>query len=167
LTLDKKKIGRTEVGKTVIQVKEPVQPKTAEESMETEEEDETEEDEPETSKTKKFRAKEMPSIEEIKEWDTKALVNFLQKQNLSLYLDFEVFYAQEITGKIFLELTKQDLQSCGLKFGPAKEIAELIEELKEKKRKASSSYHSLKEVLKKHGIEGSSIGNLSQFTPGK
>ena len=129
-------------------------------------EDETDEEvDHETSKTRRLKTKETPSIEEIKKWDTGNLIDFLQKQDLDI--DFEIFHSQRITGKIFLELTKKELQSCGLKLGPAKVIAELIKEIKEKKRKTSSSYRSLKEVLNKYGIEGNSIGNISQFTPGK
>ncbi|RIA98359.1 hypothetical protein C1645_129345 [Glomus cerebriforme] len=163
------KIGRTGGLKTehVVQVEEPVQVKTAEESvqMKTEEDESDEEDEPETSKKSKgkLKAKETPSIEEIKKWDTEALITFLQKQELELDNKyFDVFHTQEINGKTFLELTKKELQNCGLKLGPAKTIAELIKELK---KRASLSYHNLKEVLNKHGIEGSNTGNISQFTP--
>ena len=132
--------------------------------MDTEDESD-EEGEHETLKTRRLRAKETPSIEEIKKWDTGTLIDFLQKQDLNF--DFEIFQTQGITGKIFLDLTKKELQSCGMKLGPAKVIVELIKEIKERKRKTSSSYHSLKEVLNKFGIEGNSIGNISQFTPGK
>ena len=163
MTLDLKKIGRT---RAVVKEGDPLQLKTAEESVQVDTEEETEEeDEHETSKTRRLKAKETPSIEEIKKWDTGMLIDFLQKQGLDI--DFDIFHTQGITGKIFLELTKKELQSCGLKLGPAKVIAELIKEIKEAKRRTSSSYQSLKEVLNKYGIEGNSIGNISQFTPGK
>ncbi|CAB4419216.1 unnamed protein product [Rhizophagus irregularis] len=131
--------GRTEVLKTrnVIQVEEPIQVKTAEDpvQMEIEEDESDDDDEPETSKKDKgkLKAKETPSIEEIKKWDTGTLITFLQEQDLGLDNKyFDTFHLQEINGKIFLELTKKELQSY---------------------------------VLNKYGIEGSSIGNISQFSP--
>jgi len=166
----KKKIGRTGVLKTdTVQVEEPIQVKTVGEpvQMETEEDESDEEDEPETSKKDKgkLKAKETPSIEEIKKWDTGTLITFLQKQDLELDNKyFDVFHTQEINGKTFLELTKKELQSCGFKLGPTKIIADLIKEIK---KRTSPSYHSLKDVLNKHGIEGSGIGSISQFSPGK
>ncbi|RGB41257.1 hypothetical protein C1646_810789 [Rhizophagus diaphanus] len=161
--------GRTEVLKTrnVIQVEEPIQVKTAEDpvQMETEEDESDDDDEPETSKKDKgkLKVKETPSIEEIKKWDTGTLITFLQGQDLGLDNKyFDTFYLQEINGKIFLELTKKELQSCGFKLGPAKIIADLIKELK---KRSFSSYYNLRDVLNKYGIEGSSIGNISQFSP--
>ncbi|GBB83337.1 hypothetical protein RclHR1_10060010 [Rhizophagus clarus] len=162
--------GRTDVLKThnVTQVEEPIQVKTVEEPVQMEiEEDESDDDddEPETSKKDKgkLKAKETPSIEEIKKWDTGILISFLQKQDLGFDNKyFDIFHTQEINGKIFLELTKKELQSCGFKLGPAKVIVDLIKELK---KRTSSSYHNLKDVLNKYGIEGSSIGNISQFSP--
>ncbi|CAB4486139.1 unnamed protein product [Rhizophagus irregularis] len=161
--------GRTEVLKTrnVIQVEEPIQVKTAEDpvQMEIEEDESDDDDEPETSKKDKgkLKAKETPSIEEIKKWDTGTLITFLQEQDLELDNKyFDTFHLQEINGKIFLELTKKELQSCGFKLGPAKIIADLIKELK---KRSFSSYYNLRDVLNKYGIEGSSIGNISQFSP--
>ena len=41
-----------------------------------------------------------------------------------------------------------------MKGGPAKNLVDFAKECKEKKLKAFSSYRSLKEVLKKYGIDG-------------
>jgi hypothetical protein len=149
-------------------VEEPIQVKTAEEPVQIEEdESDDDDDEPETSKKDKgkLKAKETPSIEEIKRWDTEILITFLQKQDLGIDNKyFDIFHMQEINGKIFLELTKKELQSCGFKLGPAKIIADLIKELK---KRTFFPYQNLKNVLNKYGIEGNSIGNISQFNPGK
>jgi hypothetical protein len=72
----------------------------------------------------------MPTIKDVKEWDTKDLINFLREQNLKLdEKHFEVFRAQEITGLAFLKLTKKELEKCGLKSGPAIIITGLIKKI--------------------------------------
>lgn len=72
----------------------------------------------------------MPTIKDVKEWDTYELIDFLRGQNLKLdEKHFEVFHAQEITGLAFLKLTKEELEECGLKIGPAIVITELIKKL--------------------------------------
>jgi hypothetical protein len=46
-------------------------------------------------------------------------------------------------------------------------LAKFAKECKEKKKRAFSTYRSLKEVLAKYGIKSSSITSIPQFEPGK
>ena len=49
--------------------------------------------------------------------------------------------------------------------GPATRLVKFAKECKVKKLKAFSSYKSLKEVLKKYGIDGNGMGTIRQFLP--
>lgn len=85
--------------------------------------------------------------DEIKKYDTGALISFLQERNLGLDLDDENIISNEkITGRDFLDMTKQDFQEYGMKGGPAVRLAKFTKECKEKKLRAFLTYRSLKEV---------------------
>ncbi|CAG8654688.1 3443_t:CDS:2, partial [Scutellospora calospora] len=77
----------------------------------------------------------LPSVEEIRKWDTPdTLINFLKNPKLCLNLKedhFKFFHSQEIDGPAFLLLTEEVLISDGLKRGPAVKIANLIKEILE------------------------------------
>ncbi|CAG8547226.1 7886_t:CDS:2, partial [Racocetra fulgida] len=99
--------------------------------------------------------------DEIKNWDTDKLIKFLECQNLNLKKHhFDIIRDQEITGYTFLDFTEQKFRECGLKVGPASDLAKFVREFKEKKRRSFSSYKTqkdLKEILMKHGIDGNGI----------
>jgi hypothetical protein len=71
----------------------------------------------------------------------------------------------EVNGRAFLKTSKEEFQGLGLGFGPAKNLADFAKECKDKKKRAFSSYRSLKEVLTKYGIDGNGIGTIRQFPP--
>ena len=74
----------------------------------------------------------MPTIKEIKGWDTEELITYLRGQDLKLdEKHFDVFRTQEITGLSFLGLTKSELEEIGLKIGPTIVITGLIKKLKD------------------------------------
>ncbi|PKK65290.1 hypothetical protein RhiirC2_786375 [Rhizophagus irregularis] len=62
-------------------------------------------------------------------------------------------------------MSKDDFKECGLKIGPATLLAKEVRTLKEKPKRAFSSYKSLKEVLTEYGIDGNGIGTIRQFPP--
>ncbi|RIB19027.1 hypothetical protein C2G38_2141827 [Gigaspora rosea] len=107
--------------------------------------------------------------DEIKKWDTDKLIKFLECQGLNLKKHhFDIIRDQEITGYTFLDFTEQKFRECGLKVGPASDLAKFVREFKEKKKRSFSSYKTqkdLKEILMKHGIDGNGIGTIRQFPP--
>ena len=105
--------------------------------------------------------------DEIKKYKTKELIDFLHKEeDLELEEeDLEILRKQRINGRDFLKVTEEKLRSIGLALGPATRLADFAKECKEKKLRAFSSYKSLKEVLKKYGIDGNGIGTIRQFPP--
>lgn len=71
-------------------------------------------------------------IEEIKGWSRNGVELFLRGKKNELNLqgsDIDKMYNNEINGKIFLTLTRNDLQSIGLPLGPAKSVENLIKEI--------------------------------------
>src|SRR2546429_8260795 len=105
--------------------------------------------------------------DEIKKYKTKELIDFLRKEE-DLELSekvFEILEKQEVNGRDFLKTTKEEFLSYGMPGGPAKRLADFAKDCKEKKLRAFSSYKSLKEVLKKYGIDGNGIGTICQFPP--
>ena len=107
--------------------------------------------------------------EEIKKYKTEALIEYLQKEE-DLGLDdddLEIIRKEKVTGRAFLDMTEQKFRDCELKIGPAVTLAKFAKDCKEKKKRAFSSYRSLKEVLAKYGIKSSSITSIPQFEPGK
>jgi hypothetical protein len=107
----------------------------------------------------------------VENWDTETLIDFLKEQNLKLddKKHYDILRKQEVDGQAFLELTKEELLASPYNFpgGPAIKLAKEIKTLKEKPKRAFSTYRSLKEVLAKYGIEDSRITAIPQFTPSK
>ncbi len=104
--------------------------------------------------------------DEVKKYKTKELIDFLcKKEDLDLSEKvFEILEKEEISGCDFLKTTKQDFQEYGLKGGPATRLANFAKECKEKKRRAFSTYHSLKEVLAKYGIDSNGTEAIPLFS---
>ena len=48
--------------------------------------------------------------------------------------------------------------------GPAMRLVKFAKEYKDKKKRAFSTYRSLKEVLMKYSIDGNGIGTIHQFS---
>src|ERR1043165_3359196 len=97
--------------------------------------------------------------DEIKKYKTEALIEYLRKEE-DLGLDdddLEIIRKQKITGRAFLKLTEEKLMQDGMKRGPATVLADFAKDCKDKKKRAFSSYRSLKEVLTKYGIDGNGI----------
>ncbi|RGB26462.1 hypothetical protein C1646_721113 [Rhizophagus diaphanus] len=102
----------------------------------------------------------------VENWDTETLIDFLKEQNLKLEeKHYDILRNEEITGLSFLDMTEEKLRSYGFKGGPATLLAKEAKTLKEKPKRAFSSYRSLKEVLAKYGIDGNGIGTIRQFPP--
>ncbi|RIA96787.1 hypothetical protein C1645_814816 [Glomus cerebriforme] len=102
----------------------------------------------------------------VENWDTETLIDFLKEQNLKLEEKYyNILCNEEITGLSFLDMTEEKLSSYGFKGGPATLLTKEAKTLKEKLKRAFSSYHSLKEVLVKYGIDSNGIGNICQFLP--
>ena len=103
--------------------------------------------------------------DEIKKYDTAKLIEFLQGQGLNLVKDdFDIIENERVGGQDFLDMTKQDFRDYGMKGGPATRLAKFAKDCKEKKLKAFSSYCSLKEVLKKYGIDSNGTDTIPLFT---
>ena len=100
----------------------------------------------------------------IKNYGTEDLIEYLEKKELPFDdEDMEIFRREKITGFEFLETTKQDFRNYGFKEGPATRLVKFIEELKETKLRAFSSYVSLKEVLQKYNLNSDGIGSIPLF----
>ena len=100
--------------------------------------------------------------DKIKKYKMEVLIEFLQKEeNLDLNdNNFEIIRKQKIMGYDFLKTSKEEFEHYGMLGGPAKRLADFAKECKEKKKRAFSSYRSLKEVLEKYGIKSSSITSI-------
>src|SRR5205823_11100817 len=104
----------------------------------------------------------------VENWDTETLIDFLKEQNLKLDDDdLGILRNEKITGLSFLDMTEEKLRSYGFKGGPATLLAKEAKTLKEKPKRAFSSYRSLSEVLAKYDINSDSITSIPQFAPGK
>ncbi|GBB89935.1 hypothetical protein RclHR1_01680006 [Rhizophagus clarus] len=104
----------------------------------------------------------------VENWDTETLIDFLKEQNLKLDDDdLGILRKQKVDGQAFLELTEEKLLVSPYNFpgGPAIKLAKEIKALKEKPKRAFSTYRSLKEVLTKYSIDGIGIGTIRQFPP--
>src|ERR1044072_4576178 len=104
--------------------------------------------------------------DEIKKYKTKELIDFLRKEeDLELEPeDYDIIEKERINGRAFLNITEEKLRSYGMKGGPASNIAVFAKECKDKKLKAFSSYRSLKEVLKKYGIDSNGTDTIPLFS---
>src|ERR1051325_599054 len=101
----------------------------------------------------------------VENWDTETLIDFLKEQNLKLDDDdLAIFRNEKITGLSFLDMTKDDFKECGLKIGPATLLAKEAKTLKEKPKRAFSSYRSLSEVLAKYGIDSNGTDTIPLFS---
>ncbi|GES98251.1 hypothetical protein GLOIN_2v1709121 [Rhizophagus clarus] len=107
--------------------------------------------------------------DEIKEYNTAKLIEYLRGQGLNLVKDdFDIIENERVGGQDFLDMTKQDFRDYGMKGGPATRLAKFAKECKDKKLRSFSSYKTkkdLKEVLAKHGVEDGRITDIPQFTP--
>ncbi len=102
----------------------------------------------------------------VENWDTETLIDFLKEQNLKLDDDdLGILRNEKITGQTFLGLTKEELQGIGLKLGPVKALLDEIKALKEKLKRAFSSYLSLSEILAEYGLDFDGIDSIPLFTP--
>ena len=69
----------------------------------------------------------------VKDFDTKGLIDYLERKNLKLDKDnIEILRKEKISGLVFLKLTKEDFRSIGLALGSATVLAEFIEDLSQK-----------------------------------
>ena len=100
----------------------------------------------------------------VENWDTETLIDFLKGLDDD---DFSILRKKKITGQDFLDMTEERLLAFPYNFpgGPAMRLAKEAKVLKEKPKRAFSSYRSLKEVLTKYGIDGNGIGTIRQFPP--
>src|SRR5205085_11733511 len=102
----------------------------------------------------------------VENWDTETLIDFLKEQNLKLDDDdLGILRKEKIDGPSFLDMTEEKFMQAGLKMGPAMKLAKEAKTLKEKPKRAFSSYLSLSEVLAEYGIDGNGIGTIRQFPP--
>ncbi|KAF0358251.1 hypothetical protein F8M41_014464 [Gigaspora margarita] len=119
-----------------------------------------------TSSTTATRNEIPTLVDEIKKHDTGALISFLQEWDLGLDLyDKNIIRNVKITGRDFLDITKQDFQEYGIKGGPAIRLVKFAKECKEKKLKVFSIYRSLKEVLEKYDLASKGTEIIPIFTP--
>ncbi|CAG8641726.1 1752_t:CDS:2, partial [Paraglomus occultum] len=83
----------------------------------------------------------------IKDYKTEELIDYLlRRENLDL----------------------EEFRSYGLKAGPAKRLADFIDEMSEQKLRSFSSYKTLdelKDVLRKYKVNGEDITSIKQFNP--
>src|SRR3954471_1123302 len=102
----------------------------------------------------------------VENWDTETLIDFLKEQNLKLDDDdLGILRNEKITGLSFLDMTKDDFKECGLKIGSASLLAKEAKSLKEKPKRAFSSYLSLSEVLAEYGYDSDGIDSIPLFSP--
>ncbi|CAG8565877.1 12864_t:CDS:2 [Ambispora leptoticha] len=101
----------------------------------------------------------------VENWDTETLVLYLQEQGLKLDdEDFAIIRKEKIDGQVFLDMTEEKFRSYGLAGGPAMKLAKEAKSLKTMPKRSFSSYHSLKEVLTKYGMESEGIEAIPLFT---
>ena len=110
--------------------------------------------------------------EVVRKYKTKELIDFLRKEeNLELDDDdLNIIKKQKITGRAFLNTTKEELRSYGIPGGPASDLADFAKELGKHKLKSVSSYKTqkdLSEVLEEYEIAGGDITLIPQFIPRK
>ena len=82
--------------------------------------------------------------------------------------DLEIIRKQKIMGRDFLKTSKEEFERYGMLGGPAKRLAEVAKECKEKKLRSFSSYKTKKElgeVLRKYGIDSNEITKIPPFEP--
>src|SRR3954454_8941347 len=72
---------------------------------------------------------------------------------------------EKITGLSFLDMTEEKFEKCGLEMGPAMRLTKEVQTLKEKPKRAFSSYLSLSEVLAEYGLDSDGIDSIPLFEP--
>ena len=66
---------------------------------------------------------------EIKKYKTAELISYLQEQELGLSEEvIKILENNDVTGRAFLKMTKQDFQDINLKAGPALVLADFAKE---------------------------------------
>jgi hypothetical protein len=109
--------------------------------------------------------------DEIKKYNTDELISFLRGQDLGLSESaLKILENEDVTGRAFFKMTKQDFRDIDIKAGPALVLADFAKECKDKKLRSFSSYKTkkdLKEVLAKYGVEDGRITDIPQFAPSK
>lgn len=74
-------------------------------------------------------------MSEIILYDTEELISYLRVHDDLQQLieeDFDIIRKERITGRSFLKLTEEKLRSYGMKGGPASDLADFVESLREK-----------------------------------
>ena len=86
----------------------------------------------------------------VKDFDTEGLIEYLGRKLKKTH--FKILRKEEIAGSDFLNTTKEEFQSYGMKAGPAKRLAEFIESLGQKLRNYFSlkTLNDLKEMLRRN-----------------
>ncbi|GES95075.1 hypothetical protein GLOIN_2v1695250 [Rhizophagus clarus] len=88
------------------------------------------------------------------------------EQNLKLDDDdLGILRNEKITSQDFLDMTEEKFRSYGLKGGPAMRLAKEVQTLREKPKRAFSSYLSLSEVLAEYGHDSDGIDSIPFFSP--
>jgi hypothetical protein len=71
---------------------------------------------------------------------------------------------RKIDGQVFLDMSKDDFMQAGLEMGPAMKLAKEVQALKDKPKRAFSTYRSLKAVLAKYGIDSNGTDTIPLFS---
>ena len=106
----------------------------------------------------------------VKDFNTDELIDYLGRKDLKLDEDdIKILHKEKISGLAFLDTTKEEFRSYGLKAGPATTLAKFIEGLSQKLRNYSllKTLDDLKEMLRRNGINGEDITNIKQFIPSR
>ncbi|CAG8609194.1 2598_t:CDS:2, partial [Funneliformis caledonium] len=108
--------------------------------------------------------------DEIKKYDTAKLIEFLQKQGLSLSETvIKILEEEEINGCTFFKIIKEELERYEMKLGSATALVDFAKDCKDKKLKAFSSYKTkvnLEKVLQEdYKISSGNITLIPQFKP--
>jgi hypothetical protein len=73
-------------------------------------------------------------MSEIAHYDTEELISYLRVHDELQLIDedFDIIRRERITGRSFLKLIEEKLRSYGMKGGPASDLADFVEKLREK-----------------------------------
>src|SRR3954470_15137848 len=101
----------------------------------------------------------------VENWDTETLIDFLKEQNLKFDDDdLGILRNEKIDGPSFLDMTEEKFKQAGLKMNSAMKLTKEAKALKEKPKRAFSSYKSLSEVLVRYNIDSNSTNSIPLFT---
>ncbi|CAG8735467.1 17205_t:CDS:2, partial [Dentiscutata heterogama] len=70
---------------------------------------------------------------------------------------------KKINGRAFLKITKEELHDYGMPGGPVLNLADFAKNLSKRKLRAYSLYKSLKEVLRKFGLDSDGTESIPLF----